>query len=296
MEIKAALVKELRERTGAAMMDCKNALVDCGGDIEAAIELMRKSGAAKAAKKAGRIAADGTVVIEEDEDHRRVLVLEVNSETDFVAKDENFRRFADAVAQTALQGQATTVEELLALPLAGSDPPETVETARAQLVAKLGENVTVRRFEILESDDGVIGSYRHGQKIGVAVEMHGGDPLLAKDIAMHIAASRPVCVSEKDVPEEMVAKEREILTAQAAESGKPEEIVAKMVDGRLKKFFNEVTLLGQNYVKDPEITVASLLKGKGAEVARFIRVELGEGIEKQAENFAQEVMAQVGKA
>ena len=283
MQINASMVKELRERTGAGMMECKKALTDAGGDMEAAIEAMRKSGAAKAVKKAGRVAAEGRIVIAES--GGSAAVVEVNCETDFVAKDENFVRFADEVAARVLATRPADVEALM-------DGEQ--ETRRADLVAKIGENVQVRRFDVAEAP--VIGTYLHGTRIGVLVRMTGGDEALARDVAMHIAASRPVCVNETDVPADLLEKEREIFSAQAAESGKPAEIVARMVEGRIKKYLAEVTLLGQPFVKDPDTTVAKLLSSKGAQVEGFVRYEVGEGIEKKVENFAEEVMAQARNA
>ena len=292
MEITAALVKELRERTGAGMMECKRALVENSGDIEAAIEHMRKTGLAKAAKKAGRIAAEGVIVVRQDPHARQAAMVEVNSETDFVAKGEEFRAFADAVAACALGHRPADLDALMQQPIA-ADGKDTVEVRRQQLVAKLGENINVRRFSLIESDGGRLGIYLHGDRIGVVVDVHGGDANLGKDVAMHIAASRPVCVDAAQVPADLVAKEREIYKAQAADSGKPPEIVEKMVDGRLKKFLNEITLTGQPFVKDPETTVGKLLQQAGASVKAFERFEVGEGIEKKSENFAEEVMAQV---
>ncbi len=288
MSISAAQVKELRERTGAGMMECKKALVEVGGDLEAAIEHMRKTGLAKADKKAGRTAAEGVVRVVEGSG--RVAMVEVNCETDFVAKGDDFLGFVDAVSALALEKADSDLESLLASPLkagAGS----VAEEAKA-LVAKIGENIGLRRLFGVVSGK-TLGAYQHGSRIGVVVEMEGGDAELAKDIAMHIAASRPVCVAEADVPAELIAKEREIYAAQAAESGKPAEIVEKMVDGRVKKYLKEVTLLGQPFVKDPDTTVEKLLAGKGASVVCFARFEVGEGIEKKVENFADEVMAQV---
>ncbi len=288
-EITASMVKELRERTGAGMMECKKALTEVGGDIEAAIDWMRKQGMAKADKKAGRTAAEGVVVISVAPDGKAAAMVEINSETDFVAKSDDFVRFADEVADIALKAAPEDIDALLACPMAHG---EDVNTARSALVAKIGENIQVRRFVRMQTS-GVIGAYRHGQRIGVLVDMIGGHAELAKDIAMHIAASRPLCVSEADVPPEVIAKEREIYTEQAAQSGKPAEIVAKMVEGRIKKFLAEVSLMGQPFVKDPEITVGELLKKAGARVERFVRFEVGEGIEKQTSDFAAEVMAQV---
>jgi len=290
MAITASLVKELRDRTGAGMMECKKALTETDGDIEAAIEAMRKSGQAKAAKKAGRIAAEGLIVIKKSDDGSRAAMVEVNCETDFVAKDDNFSSFAAAVGERALDSDVVDVEGLLQLPLhAGEDT--TIETAREALVAKLGENMTVRRF-VRAASSGVIGVYIHGTRIGVLVEMEGGDEALAKDVAMHVAATNPLCISADDVPADRVEKEREIFRAQAAESGKPAEIVEKIVDGRIRKFFEEVTLAGQQFVKDPDTTVGKLLEKAGAKVVGIHRFEVGEGIEKKQEDFAAEVMAQ----
>ncbi len=291
MAITAALVKELRERTGAGMMECKKALVEADGDIEKAIENMRKSGQAKAAKKAGRIAAEGVIVILPSEDGKTVAMAEVNCETDFVAKDDNFVSFANAVAERVLNSDVEDVEALKALPLhEGEDT--TVEEARQALVSKIGENINVRRFVRLQAE-GDLATYLHGTRIGVLVDMTGGDAELGKDIAMHIAASNPVCVEEKDIPEEMLAKEREIFEAQARESGKPDNIIEKMIEGRMKKYIGEVTLAGQPFVKNPDVKVGKLLGEKGAKVNRFVRFEVGEGIEKKQENFAEEVKAQM---
>jgi len=290
MAITAAQVKELRERTGSGMMECKKALVEADGDMDAAIEELRKSGLAKADKKASRVAAEGLIVIEISGDGKRAAVVEVNSETDFVAKKDEFQSFADAVARRVLADSPDSLESLLAMPLAGNGT--TIDDARKELVAKLGENINVRRFEILETD-GTLGIYRHGARIGVLVDLKGGGDELAKDVAMHIAASKPVCVAEADVPGELLEKEKAIFVAQAEESGKPADIIEKMVQGRLKKYLGEVTLVGQAFVKDPDISVGKLLGESNASVNRFLRLELGEGIEKQTENFADEVMAQV---
>ena len=290
MAITAAMVKELRERTGAGMMDCKKVLVETDGDLEAAIDVMRKSGAAKADKKSSRVAADGKVVIVISEDGKEAAILEVNCETDFVAKDENFVGFVDAVAARVLADKPADIAALSALPL---DSGESVEEVRANLVAKIGENIQVRRFELLSSGEGQVYAYNHGVRIGVAVSMTGGDEALGKDVAMHVAASRPVCVTEADVPAEDLAKEKEILIAQAEGSGKPANIIEKMVEGRIRKYLSEITLLGQDFVKDSDTTVAKLLEGAGAEVASFVRYEVGEGIEKKQEDFAAEVMAQI---
>ncbi len=285
MQITAALVKELRERTSAGMMECKKALTETQGDIEAAIELMRKSGQAKADKKAGRIAAEGRIEIASD--GPTAVIAEVNSETDFVAKDPGFQAFSAECAAAALASGAADVAQLMEVERAG----QTLEARRAELITRIGENIQMRRFERVHTD-GVLGAYLHGSRIGVLVSMSGGDVDLAKDVAMHIAASRPICVDADQVPAETVEKEREIFRAQAQESGKPAEIVEKMIEGRIRKFLAEVTLVGQPFVKNPDQTVEQLLKEKGATVTGFVRYEVGEGIEKKVENFAEEVMAQ----
>ena len=293
MAITAAQVKELRERTGAGMMECKKALVETDGDIEAAIENMRKSGQAKAAKKAGRTAADGVIVIKTSPDSKKAAIVEVNCETDFVAKDENFKSFADAVAERVLNSDVTDIESLMALPLhEGEDT--TIEEARQALVAKIGENMNVRRFERI-STSGILAHYQHGVRIGVLVDIDA-DSDLGRDIAMHVAASNPVCVDEAGVPADMLAKEREIVETQAKESGKPDNIVEKMVGGRMRKYLSEITLKGQPFVKDPDTTVGKLLDSKGASIHGFIRFEVGEGIEKKVEDFREEVMAQAAAA
>jgi elongation factor Ts len=293
MAITAAQVKELRERTGSGMMECKKALVDADGDMEAAIETLRKTGLAKADKKAGRVAAEGLVVIEISDDKKTAAIVEVNCETDFVAKKDDFQEFAGAIARRVLADNPADIDSLLAMPLHDADAT-TIEDARKALIATIGENITVRRFVRVESNGG-LSSYRHGVRIGVLVDLDGGDSDLGRDLAMHIAAHdpRPVCVSEDQVPADMIEKEREIFTAQARESGKPDNIIEKMIDGRIRKFLAEVTLLGQSFVKDPDQTVGQLLDAAKASVLRFERMELGEGIEKKTENFADEVMAQV---
>jgi elongation factor Ts len=290
MAITAAMVKELRERTGAGMMDCKKALTEANGDLDAAIEDMRKSGAAKAVKKAGRIAAEGQVAIAVSENRKKAAVVEVNCETDFVTKDDSFNSFTEAVTNKVLESGVTDIAQLIELTLADG---ATVEKSRQDLVAKIGENIQLRRAEYFETSDGLLGSYRHGTRIGVVTELLGGDEALSRDISMHIAASRPVCVDEKQVPAELLANERKIFTAQAEESGKPPEIAEKMVAGRIKKYLKEVTLTGQPFVKDPDQTIGELLKKADASVVRFVRLEVGEGIEKKQEDFAEEVMAQV---
>ncbi len=275
MAIKPALVKELRERTGAGMMDCKKALVESDGDIEAAAELLRKAGQAKADKKSGRVAAEGQVLVKSAAG--RHAVVEVNSETDFVANDENFKEFAEAVAQAVLSANPDSVEALMDLDVDG----QTVEEARQALITKVGENIAVRRFELLESA-APVGTYTHMGRIGVVVELDGGDETLARDIAMHVAATAPQCVSRDDIPAEQIDKEREILSAQALQEGKPANIVEKMVEGRLRKFFDEITLVGQPFVKDPDQKVGDLLKANNASVRRFIRYAVGEGVDRSA--------------
>ena len=294
MAITASLVKELRERTGAGMMECKKALTETDGDIEAAIENMRKSGQAKAAKKAGRTAADGVIVIAQSDDGSSAVMVEVNCETDFVAKDENFRSFADAIAGRVLNSDVADVEQLMALPLhEGEDT--TIEEARQALVSKIGENMSVRRF-VRTQAQGRISTYSHGVRIGVLVDVSGGEAELGRDLAMHIAASHPVCVSEEQVPADLLAKEREITEAQAKESGKPDNIVEKMIEGRMRKYLGEITLIGQPFVKDPDTKVGKLLDKQGATVNTFTRFEVGEGIEKKVEDFREEVMAQAAAA
>jgi elongation factor Ts len=294
MAITASLVKELRERTGAGMMECKKALTETNGDIEAAIENMRKSGQAKAAKKAGRTAADGVIVIVQADGGRRAAIVEVNCETDFVAKDDTFKSFANAVAERVLNSDAVDVDALMALPLhEGEDT--TIEEARQALVSKIGENMTVRRF-LRHEVQGRLASYSHGVRIGVLVDVSGGDEDLGRDLAMHIAASNPICVHEDDVPAELLAKEREIAESQARESGKPDNIVEKMIEGRIRKYLGEVTLVGQPFVKDPDKKVGKLLQDHTAKVNAFARFEVGEGIEKKVEDFREEVMAQAAAA
>jgi elongation factor Ts len=291
MAITAALVKELRERTGAGMMECKNALVETDGNVETAIENMRKSGQAKAAKKAGRIAAEGVIVLSFNADATQAAMVEVNCETDFVGKDDNFTSFADAVAERVLAGGADDVEALMELSLHEGEET-TVNQAREALITKLGENMNVRRFAHFQAGSGKLVSYRHGVRIGVVLELEGGDEELGKDLAMHIAATNPVCLSSDQMPQELLEKEREIVTAQAKESGKPDNIIEKMVEGRMSKYLAESTLLGQPFVKDPDTSVEKLLKSRAAKVIQYKRFEVGEGIEKKQENFAEEVMAQ----
>ncbi len=292
MTITAEAVKALRERTGAGMMECKKALVETNGDLDAAAEMMRKAGLAKADKKAGRVAAEGAIVIERAADGRSAVIAEVNSETDFVARQEDFQGFAAAVARAALTAGADSLEAVLALPLQGG---ASVEDTRRGMVARIGENITVRRVARLSAPTR-IGTYVHGGRIGVLVGVEGGDDTVAHDLAMHIAASNPQYATPDQVPAEQVAKEREILSAQAAQEGKPAEIVARMVEGRIRKYLAEICLVGQPFVKDPDTTVEKLLKAAGAKVTGFVRFEVGEGIEKKQENFADEVAAQVAAA
>ena len=291
MTITASQVKDLRERTGLGMMECKGALTETNGDMDAAIELLRKKAGAKVEKKAGRTAAEGAIGIFVGQDRKLAAMVEVNSETDFVAKGDEFAAFADSIAQCVAENNPAGADALAALSLTKGG--KTVAQVREGLVSKLGENISVRRFEHYSSAKGHIAAYVHGRKIGVLVEMNGGDESLARDIAMHIAASRPECVSRDQVPADKIAKEKEIFTAQAAESGKPADIIEKMVVGRINKFLAEITLLGQPFVKDPDTSVEKLLKAAGASVVRFARYEVGEGIEKKSADFAAEVMAQV---
>jgi elongation factor Ts len=290
MNITADAVRQLRERTGAGMMECKKALVETKGDLDAAAELMRRQGLAKADKKAARIAAEGVIVIEKSPDARRAAMVEVNCETDFVARGAEFRSFAQAVAQCALAAAGPANPDALAQArLAGG---ETVDERRRALIAKIGENISVRRIALLASPD-QLGAYVHGTRIGALVAVKGGPASLAYDLAMHVAASSPRYLSQAQVPAEVVAKEREILTEQARGEGKPPEIVAKMVEGRLRKALGEITLAGQPFVKDPDVSIEKLLKGAGAEVLAFERFEVGAGIEKKTDDFVAEVMVQV---
>jgi len=281
----AALVKELRERTGLGLLECKKALAASGGDIEAAIEELRKSSGMKAAKKAGRTAADGVVVSRLAKDGSGGLLLEVNSETDFVARDENFLNFVNNVADTAFDTKQTDIAALM---------EGELESSREALVQKIGENIGVRRASLIEAENGVLGAYVHGNnRIGVLVELKGGDQDLARDVAMHVAAVNPQVVSADDMPQELVAKEKEIFAAQAADSGKPPEIIEKMIEGRIRKFLSENSLVQQPFVKDPEVTVGKLVAAAGAEVASFVRFEVGEGIAVEKVDFADEVAAQL---
>lgn len=289
-EISAMMVKELRELTGLGMMECKKALTESQGDIKAAEDLLRIRSGAKASKAATRVAAEGVVSIFIGSDAHIGAVVEVNCETDFVAKNDEFVAFARQAAELTAQHSPVSVEVLSALTGAGD---LALEETRKALVMKLGENITIRRFTRYQSE-GHLAAYTHGQRIGVLVDMTGGDETLGRDIAMHIAASKPVCVGREEVPVELLARERDIYMAQASESGKPAEIVAKMVEGRVQKYLSEVTLLGQAFVKNPEQTVEALLKSRAAKVNRFSMLVVGEGIEKKVENFAAEVAAAAG--
>ncbi len=289
MNITADAVKQLRERTGAGMMECKKALVETKGDLDAAAELMRKQGLAKADKKATRVAAEGVVALARAADASAAALVEVNCETDFVAREQDFRAFAQAVADCALARRPADLGALAQAPLASA---ESVEERRRNLIAKIGENISVRRFAVLSSA-GHLGAYLHGTRIGALIALEGGTGSLAHDLAMHVAASNPRYVTAAQLPAEVVARERDILTSQAQGEGKPPEIVARMVEGRLRKVLAEITLAGQPFVKDPELTVEKLLKGAGARVLGFERFEVGAGIEKKQDDFVAEVMAQV---
>ena len=293
MSVTAEAVKALRERTGAGMMECKKALVEANGDLEAAAEAMRKSGLAKADKKAGRVAAEGVVVIERSSDGHSAALVEINSETDFVARQPDFQGFAHDVAKLVLATKPADLEALLAAKLASG---KTVEETRRELIARIGENIGVRRFEIV-SGAAPLATYLHGTRIGTVVVIEGGDAALGHDLAMHVAAINPQYLSADDVPADQVEKEREIFVAQAATdpklAGKPKDVLVKASEGKLRKFLGEITLLGQPFVKDDKQSVAQVLKGASARVLRFVRFEVGAGIEKKQENFAAEVMAQV---
>lgn len=285
-EITAKMVKELRERTGLGMMDCKKALKENDGDIEKAIEHLRKSSGMKAAKKASRTAAEGVVAAKVAADGSYGILVEVNSETDFVARDDNFKAFVGQVVEKAFADRQTDVAALM---------DGDLENSREALVQKIGENISVRRVQAFTADSGVVASYVHGNnRIGVLVALHGGDEELGKDVAMHVAAVNPLVVKPEQVSEEVIAKERDIYTAQAQESGKPAEIIEKMIDGRMRKFLSEVSLVEQPFVKDPDVKVGALVKKAGAEILAMVRFEVGEGIEKEEVDFAAEVAAQAG--
>lgn len=291
MAITAALVKELRDRTGAGMMECKKALVETEGDIEAAVEHMRKTGLAKADKKAGRIATEGKIVVEFSDDAKKGVMLEVNCETDFVAMGDEFGDFASGVAKRIMSDSPADVAALLELPL--QDGGETINIVLKTMIAKIGENMSVRRF-VTFATEGQLGAYLHGTKIGVVVDMQNGNETLIKDVAMHVAASSPKGLDESSLDAAELAKEKEIAAAEAANSGKPEKIIEKIVEGKIKRFIKDNTLMGQAFVKDPDISVEKLVKDAGATVLGFTRLEVGEGMEKKQEDFAAEVMAQIG--
>jgi elongation factor Ts len=292
MQITAAMVKELRERTGAGMMECKQALVDENGDMEAAVGNLRKKGQAKANKKAGRIAVEGVIGVALAANAGSGALVEVNSETDFVAKQDEFQDFANIVAQRALDERPADLGALLAMPVRQGES-ESIEERIRDMVMRIGENISVRRFQVMESASGNVRAYVHGGRIGVLVDLAGADESIGKDIAMHVAATGPMAIGEGDLPSSVVEKEREILLAQVADSGKPPEIQEKIIAGRMKKYLKEVTLLGQPFVKDPDQSVEKYLAGARASVSAFSRFEVGEGIDKRTENFAEEVMAQV---
>ncbi len=296
MSVTAETVRQLRERTGAGMMECKRALVETGGDLDAAAELMRKQGSAKADKKASRVAAEGVIALATAADGKSAVLVEINSETDFVARGDDFTGFASEVARVTLEGGAQGVDAIAALKLASG---ETVDERRRALIAKLGENIAVRRFERVESA-GILGAYLHGTRIGALVALEGGDAQLARDLAMHVAASSPQYLAATDVPEADRAKERDIrvemLKNDEKNKGKPENILVKIVEGGLAKWLGEITLLGQPFVKDDKLTVEKLLAGAKAKVTRYARLEVGAGIEKKQEDFAAEVMSQAGLA
>ena len=294
--ITAEAVKLLRERTGAGMMECKRALVETQGDLDAAAEMMRKAGLAKADKKASRVAAEGVIAIERSADSKRAAIVEINCETDFVAREQDFIQFAAAVARAALANRPADLETLAALPV---ESGLSIDDTRRALIAKIGENMSVRRFDLVEAA-AIVGSYLHGTRIGALVAMKSGDDAVAKDIAMHVAATNPLRVSAAEVPAEDVARERDIFAGQARNepknAGKPQEIVDKIVEGKVRKWLGEITLLGQPFVKDDKQTVEQYLRNAGGEVASIVRYEVGAGIEKKQEDFAEEVRKQVESA
>lgn len=289
MSVTAVMVKELRQRTGSGMMECKRALKEANGDMELAIDNMRKSGLAKADKKSGRIAAEGRIAVAQNDDTTNAVIIDVNCETDFVAKGDEFKAFAQGIADAILASDVTTVEAALELALADG---KSIDETRRGMIAKLGENITLRRFERVSATGGT-GFYLHGEKIGVVVSLEKADAALAKDVAMHVAASKPTCVSESEVPADVIEREKAIFVAQAEESGKPAEIIEKMIGGRIRKFLAEITLEGQAFVKDDKVTVGKLVSGKDNKVTGFINLAVGEGIEKEEGDFAAEVMAQI---
>ena len=290
--ITAQMVKELRDRTGAGMMECKKALLDSSGDMDKAVEEMRKAGQAKADKKSSRIAAEGVITLSISDDNSIANMVEINCETDFVAKDENFLKFVKTISEVSLKNYKGSVDDFN-----NSKHPsgKTIEEIRLELVSKVGENVKIRRVQNIKNDGNYMGHYMHGTKIGVVVVLQKGNEELAKDVCMHIAAMKPRALNANDIPQEDLEKEREIFVAQAKESGKPDDIIQKMVDGKLKKYISEVTLVDQTFVKDNEITISKLLEKHDNSVLSFYRLEVGEGVEKKDENFADEVMAQIKK-
>ncbi len=290
MPVTASEVKALRELTGAGMMECKKALTETDGDLDDAIALLRKKGAASAEKKSGRIAAEGVIAFAINDEGTAAILVEVNCETDFVAKDDSFKDFVNQLASTLLERRPDSVEDAAQLQLVGG---ATVEVTRQELIAKIGENISLRRFEVIQAGPGELAGYVHGSRIGVIIRMGASAGVdLGRDIAMHVAASRPLCIDESEMPDELLQKERDIYTAQAAESGKPPEIVEKMVTGRIKKFLKENTLVGQPFVKNPDQSVGELLSGQQASVVSMSRFEVGEGLEKRSDDFVAEVMAQ----
>lgn len=290
--ITASMVKELRETTGAGMMDCKKALTEANGDMEKAVDILREKGLSQAAKKAGRIAAEGAVVSYVAEDGKVGVIAEVNCETDFVGHNENFQALAKSIAKQIAETAPADVDALLATEMDGKAVKDIVTEA----VAKIGENISVRRFERYESAEGKVYSYIHGGgKIGVLVDIKGGDDELGKDVAMQVAAANPAYLERSEVPASELEHEKAVLAEQARNEGKPEAIIEKMVVGRINKYYKEVCLVDQEFIKDGDITISKLLKSKGAEVARFARFQLGEGIEKKQENFAEEIQKQIGK-
>ena len=290
--ITAQMVKELRDRTGAGMMECKKALLDSSGNMDKAVEEMRKAGQAKADKKSSRIAAEGVITLSISDDNSIANMVEINCETDFVAKDENFLKFVKTISEVSLENYKGSVDDFN-----NSKHPsgKTIEEIRLELVSKVGENVKIRRVQNIKNDGNYMGHYMHGTKIGVAVVLQKENKELAKDVCMHIAAMKPRALNANDIPQEDLEKEREIFVAQAKESGKPDDIIQKMVDGKLKKYISEVTLVDQTFVKDNEITISKLLEKHDNSVLSFYRLEVGEGVEKKDENFADEVMAQIKK-
>ncbi len=287
MAVTASMVKELREITGAGMMDCKKALGETDGNMEEAVEFLRKKGMAGADKKAGRTAAEGVIAIAVSDDKKKAAIVEVNCETDFVAKGDEFKTFADEIAAIVLATGQMDIDALMNEKMANG---QTIDERRREMVGKIGENMAVRRIELVESN-GTIGQYQHGEKIGVVVAMNGGDDGLTRDVAMHIAAANPAAISADDVDAEVLEKERKFQIEQAQDSGKPAEIIEKMIEGRMRKYLQEITLLGQAFVKDPDQTVEKLLKSSDASVSNFVRLEVGEGIEIEETNFADEVAA-----